>query len=613
MRLIIFLRTKLNLLWIFIKEAQMSHTFHIPVMGLCYTVDTPLKVAKFGINSVVSIIEDTLIEKMRMYHSNKNNIEYTPITNDDEDYRAKRITSYLNLMNRLIKSEFDKIMEEDVLTSKAIKEIVESFPDDSEIKKLYNQIKDNKDEFDNLELQAKFISLLNPGSIDVNIMTKCDNFTFDKNGERLPEYYSDAHSALRGYAQSDLESSVVFSAGLNPKLYSYCATFEDFLPDKKGKIKKKIIVKVSDYRSAYIQGKFLAKKGLIVSEFRIESGLNCGGHSFISEGVLLGPVLEEFKMKREALRAELIGMCNDYLEKNGKKTISQNYKIKLSVQGGVGTSQEHNFLIKYYGVDSVGWGSPFLLVPEVTLVDEHTRELLSNSKAEDYYLSNASPLGVKFNNFKPSTSVALIKERIAKNRPGSPCVKKYLAFNTEFTEKPICVASREYQSKKIASLKAMNLKPAEYEREFNKVVEKECLCEGLSTGGLLTYGIMDKKRPQGVAVCPGPNLAYFKGTFTLKQMIDHIYGRTSLLDKVSRPNMFINEIALNIKYLKNMRMEEIGAKDLVQRFTAYKLTLLTNIQYYKEMVWEYINKPSLLPTNFLIDLYDKERELLAYN
>ena len=41
------------------------HTFHIPVMGLAYTIDTPIKVAKYGITSVISIIEDYLIEQMR--------------------------------------------------------------------------------------------------------------------------------------------------------------------------------------------------------------------------------------------------------------------------------------------------------------------------------------------------------------------------------------------------------------------------------------------------------------------------------------------------------------------------------------------------------------------
>ena len=50
-----------------------------------------------------------------------------------------------------------------------------------------------------------------------------------------------------------------------------------------------------------IQGNFLAKKGLWVSEYRIESGLNCGGHAFATDGFLLGPILEEFHQKKEQL------------------------------------------------------------------------------------------------------------------------------------------------------------------------------------------------------------------------------------------------------------------------------------------------------------------------
>ena len=58
------------------------------------------------------------------------------------------------------------------------------------------------------------------------------------------------------------------------------------------------------------------------------------------------------------------------------------------------------FLLNYYKVDGTGWGSPFLLVPEVTNVDNDTLEKLAIAKEEDYYLSNVSPLGVLFNNFK---------------------------------------------------------------------------------------------------------------------------------------------------------------------------------------------------------------------
>ena len=89
--------------------------------------------------------------------------------------------------------------------------------------------------------------------------------------------------------------------------------FEDFFPDSNGKIKKKVILKVSDYRSALIQGKFLAKKGIWVSEFRIESGLNCGGHAFATEGSLMGPILEEFVGNRKELAETLEGLLIDAL------------------------------------------------------------------------------------------------------------------------------------------------------------------------------------------------------------------------------------------------------------------------------------------------------------
>ncbi|WP_228428606.1 hypothetical protein [Chryseobacterium daecheongense] len=46
-------------------------------------------------------------------------------------------------------------------------------------------------------------------------MTKVDKDNFNGN-EQLAVYQNDAHSALRGFAQSELSSSVAFSAGLNP-------------------------------------------------------------------------------------------------------------------------------------------------------------------------------------------------------------------------------------------------------------------------------------------------------------------------------------------------------------------------------------------------------------
>ena len=74
----------------FIMSRNTLHTFHIPVMGLGYTVDTPLKVARFGINSVISIIEDGLLESMRSHYSKQEGLPFEPIDKNNIDFRFEK-------------------------------------------------------------------------------------------------------------------------------------------------------------------------------------------------------------------------------------------------------------------------------------------------------------------------------------------------------------------------------------------------------------------------------------------------------------------------------------------------------------------------------------------
>jgi len=115
----------------------LSHTFHIPVMGLGFTIDTPLKVARFGISSVISIIEHELIEKMRKFHCHENGETYHPITEKDEDFRAKRITEYLNLFDRLIKKQVEKLRLEPFIEGSEITKYFELLSETSPIKLLF--------------------------------------------------------------------------------------------------------------------------------------------------------------------------------------------------------------------------------------------------------------------------------------------------------------------------------------------------------------------------------------------------------------------------------------------------------------------------------------------
>jgi hypothetical protein len=565
-------------------KSTSQHTFHIPVMGLGFTIDTPTKVAKYGVTSVVSIIEDHLIEQMREVVSKRENYEYVRITEDEYDYRAKRITEYLNLLNKVVKSQIQKVKDENFETDFDINNYFKLLPDSSTEKKIYQTLNLYNEE-DKKEVYRKLKEFIIPGAIDVNIMTKLDKTNYDKSGNELPNEFSDALSALRGYANSDLNSKIIFSAGLNPRLFSYCETFTDFFPDENGQIKKQIVLKVSDYRSALIQGKFLAKKGLWVSEFRIESGINCGGHTFISNGILLGPILEEFKLKRNELLNELLNDCNSALEKLNKNKLSNKPDFKITAQGGVGTALENDLLIEYYKIDSVGWGSPFLLVPEVTNVDYDTLQKLSKANVNDYYLSDASPLGVPFNNFRLSSSEEQRKRRIAKNKPGSPCYKKFLSNNKEFTDKVICTASRQYQNLKISQLKASDKSAIAISKQIELVKEKDCLCEGLGASALLVSKTKLSHNLSAVAICPGPNLAYFSGIFSFKQMVDHIYGKTNILNKLFRPNFFIKELELYVDYLKNeIEKYAIGISNRNESFfKGFIQNLFSGISYYENL------------------------------
>lgn len=527
---------------------KKAHSFHIPVMGIGFTIDTPLKVAQYGIDSVISLVDDILLEKLRKMYCEKFEIPYTEISTKVKDFRSKRITSYLNLMNDLVDKKFESLKNYSADKVDDIKIYLNMLPNGNKLKEEFNKL--NEKGLHTSEIKNWVFKNLKKGSIDVNIMTKVDRENYLKN-EKLPSEYNDAHAALRGFATSNLNAAVILSAGLNPKLFTYMAQFDDFYPDENGQFKKRIILKVSDYRSALIQGKFLAKKGLWVSEYRIESGLNCGGHAFATDGFLLGPVLAEFKKNRETLKNTIQDLLIKALETTNRVIPSKPLKLEISAQGGVGTHQEHEFLIHEYALDSVGWGSPFLLVPEATTVDDETLKKLAKAKEDDLYLSNISPLGVPFNNLKDNTKDIEKEHFIVKGRPGSSCSKKFVALNKEFTEKGVCTASRKYQNLKIKELQTKKLPTEEYQIQFNKITEKSCTCVGLGTSALLAYGLDTKVEGKGVSICPGPNMAYYSNVMSLKNIIDHIYGRDNMISRRNRPHMFIKELNIYTDYLKN--------------------------------------------------------------
>jgi hypothetical protein len=574
------------------------HSFHIPVLGIGYSIDTPVKVAHLGVSSVISLLDDMLMEKLREFYSKKFDLPFHGISEKIDDFRAKRITAYLNLVDKIAKDKFEELKATYDQKTSEFHNYIDMLHESSSLKQKFEQL---KQDWNGLDVKSWIHENLTMGSIDVNIMTKVDKENY-RDHVKLPIEYNDGHAALRGFVRSDLSSSVVLSAGMSPRLYNYLETFDEFYPDESFNLRKKITLKVSDHRSALIQGKYLAKKGLWVSEYRIESGLNCGGHAFPTNGFLLGPVLDEINRNREDLINQTFALLKVALKAKNRPCPEQPMEIKITAQGGVGTAEEHQFLAEHYQLDSVGWGTPFLLVPEVVNVDEYTLDLLCKAKEEDLFISEISPLGVPFNNLRGNTKDLEKEAYIQQNTPGNPCPKKYAALSNEFGEPTLCTASRKYQKLKIEELKSSGLDETQFQNEYNKVVDKSCICVGLGTSALLVNHLDTRIEKPGVSICPGPNMAYFSEVMTLREMVDHIYGKINVIKRKDRPHMFIKELMIYIDYLKSKLDEtEVPWSDKQQEyFTTFRDNLDKGIQYYKELF-----------ANVKVNFMDKKTKLIA--
>jgi len=531
-----------------------QHQFHIPVMGTGHSIDSPIRVAHLGINSVVSVVDDLLCERIRKFYAAQFQLPFDSIARNAPDGRAKRITAFLDTMQAIVNQKFEEVKAMPLFSNTEKDRYFTLLPDSNPLKQKYYEIAEMLDGWKKSEQINELTQLMKPGSIDVNIMAKVDALGVDEHQKPLSAEFSDASAALRGYAQSVVQSGLVLSAGFNPRLYGYLSDFKEFYRDTTGDIKKSIILKVSDFRSALIQGKFLAKKGIEIAEFRIESGLNCGGHAFASDGQLLPVLLREFKEKRHQLTQTFQPMIKSYYELMGweyPELSEEAIQPKITVQGGIGTSGEMRRLIEDFGMDGTGWGSPFLLVPEATCVDDETMQLLADATENELYLSNVSPLGVPFNNIRNSGSERYKLEQIEKGKPGSKCPKGFLATNTEFTDQPICTASLQYQILKIDQITNSSLSDLEKEEGKQSVMEKSCLCSHLGNGSLIRLGII-KPEYGRQEICPGPNIAWFNRQYSLNEMIDHIYGRIPSIVPAKRPHMFAKEMQMYVDYLLEM-------------------------------------------------------------
>ena len=88
---------------------KTHHYLHIPIMGTGFTIDTPIRVARFGISSVLSLVDDLLIERIRKHYAAQYGLPFESIAPGQPDARARRITAYLNMVDDIVNRQIEDI------------------------------------------------------------------------------------------------------------------------------------------------------------------------------------------------------------------------------------------------------------------------------------------------------------------------------------------------------------------------------------------------------------------------------------------------------------------------------------------------------------------------
>ncbi|MBM3417880.1 MAG: hypothetical protein FJY17_03025 [Bacteroidetes bacterium] len=107
----------------------MIHNFHIPVMGLSFTIDSPIRVAHLGISSVMSISDHILIAKVRDYYRKKFSIPLDDINLKEIDARSTVIASYLNLVHDIVQINWEKHIDNLVKNLEYLNHFLSILPD----------------------------------------------------------------------------------------------------------------------------------------------------------------------------------------------------------------------------------------------------------------------------------------------------------------------------------------------------------------------------------------------------------------------------------------------------------------------------------------------------
>ena len=133
---------------------------------------------------------------------------------------------------------------------------------------------------------------------------------------------------------------------------------------------------------------------------------------------------------------------------------------------------------------------------------------------------------------------------------------------------------------------------------WSEVLDKECLCIGLSNSAAINYNQTFVKKLDAVTICPGPNIVNFSKVVSLQTMTDHIYGRTNILTNTNRPHMFIAELHLYIDYLKEEMENDLQAGQFDKKKKYYTFILSKHERWHcllPQPAWSSGNKQGYVP------------------
>ena len=190
---------------------------------------------------MLSLVDDVMIEQMRRFHCQREGEPYTEIAAREEDARARRITAYLDLLDRLVGRQVAALRASPFEPGSEITRYYELLPD-GPLAQEYREMLAAGDRRRTPRAPERLRAQAAPGGIDVNIMAKGDRDIY-RDGEKLAPQFSDASAALRGFAQSGAQFVDCVLGRHESPLVHLRGPISRFFSGRAWRLKKKIVLK----------------------------------------------------------------------------------------------------------------------------------------------------------------------------------------------------------------------------------------------------------------------------------------------------------------------------------------------------------------------------------